>query len=440
MTTTPTKLAAAVLTTAALTITPVAHAANVVFIPGTGSTTPGTTQDLTVGAWIENGRYGSGPVDCICDSTQYPATLGPGQGQQSVDAGVEATVAYVLAHPEVTELVGGSQGAMVAYRAAGDPRLADRALTVRIYANPDTPGTGVIARTPSDGTVTWADLRGGVPPQPSNPGTTTTSISHEWDPVAYFPRYQWTYAFTFPTAVLGFLIYHGDLGTIDYTDAEVSTDGTLTTIKLKDPLTPWGQLAVMLVSRVLGPDVARVVGTLIKPVDDIARGFLALGGQWDPGLSTFAPTPDVAAGQLSGIVNGFVKAVQDTIDIPRKLTTQPAPPVTQAPVVPVAPASVPSPVDVPDVNASLVSITAPEPVKDEPTPEKKSEPKDVTTGGNKFSPGDTVADKDVEKTSNDTVADDPVKTDDQVTVPKAEPVKDDPTPQADNDTVNDPAN
>lgn len=413
----PTALAAAVLSIAV--VAPPSASASVLYIPGTGGTTPGTTQDLTVGPWIDNGRYGSGPLDCICDSSQYPATLGPGQGQQSVDAGVEATVAYVLAHPEVTELVGGSQGAMVAYRAAGDPRLADRALTLRIYSNPDTPGTGVTARTPSNGTVTWADTRGGVPAQPSNPGTTTTSISHEWDPIAYFPRYQWTYAFTFPTAVLGFLIYHGDLGNIDYTDAEVSQDGTLTTIKLKDPFTPWGRLAVMLVSSVLGPDVARVVGTLIKPIDDIAAGFLALGGQWDPGLSTFAPTPETAINQFGGIVNGFVKAVQDTIDIPRKLTTPPAAPVTQAPV---APAPEPQPTDVPDVNASLVSVPkvstsdpepakvsepvkVVEPVKDEPKPEPKDEPKVVkvepekssVADGNKFNPGDTVADKVADK-------------------------------------------
>lgn len=400
----PTALAAAVLSI--VVVTPNASA-SVLYIPGTGGTTPGTTQDAIIGPWIDNGRYGSGPLDCICDSTQYPATLGPGQGQQSVDAGVEATVAYVLAHPEVTELVGGSQGAMVAYRAAGDPRLADRALTVRIYSNPDTPGTGVTARTPSNGTVTWADTRGGVPAQPSNPGTTTTSISHEWDPIAYFPRYQWTYPFTFPTAVLGFLVYHGDLGNIDYTDAEVSQDGTLTTIKLKDPFTPYGKLVVMAANGLFGPEAARVVGILIKPVDDIVAGFLALGGQWDPGLSTFAPTPETAINQLGGIANGFVKAVQDTIDIPRKLTTPPPAPVVHAPV---APAPDPQPTDVPDVNASLVSVpkveAAPEsakisePVKDEPKPEVKDEPKvkadpekDTVADGNKFSPGDTVADK-----------------------------------------------
>lgn len=172
--------------------------AETVFVPGTGGTKPHAASATTLG-WLDGQRYGTGPVYCLCDSADYPARLGPGEGDASLSTGRESLVRFLVAHPEVDQVTGGSQGSMVIYRALSDERLADRHLSVRLYSNPDTPGTGVTARFPGQ-QIPTTGITGGTPIQPSNPNIDITSISHEWDPVAYFPKYAWTYAFTLPAA------------------------------------------------------------------------------------------------------------------------------------------------------------------------------------------------------------------------------------------------
>jgi hypothetical protein len=281
----------------------------------------------------------------MCNSHDYPARLGPGEGQESINRGTESTVQFLLAHPDVDEVVGGSQGAMVAYQAAADPRLAGRRLSVRLYADPYTPGTGAVSRVPDGWDVPATGLKGGVPQQPGA-GVDVVSVSHRWDPVAHFPKYQWTYFFTLPTAALGFIVYHGALGGpygamgIDYTNATVTHNGNETIVRINDKLTPYGQLAVIVATAVGGPQAGHVVGTLVKPLDDIADGFLSMGGQWDKGVATPVPTPQVAVKQVQGVVNGFVRAAQDFAAIPQRLNQ----PVKKPQPVPLAakPAKKPS--------------------------------------------------------------------------------------------------
>jgi hypothetical protein len=247
---------------------------------------------------------------------------------------------------------------MVIYRALSDPRLAGRHLSVRLYSNPDTPGTGGTARFPGQ-QIPTTGVTGGTPVQPTDPNMDITSISHEWDPVAYFPKYAWTWAFTLPAAAVGFITYHGATGGpygamgIDYTGATVTKDGNLTVIKLRDPFTPYGQLAVIAATMVAGPQAGHVVGTLIKPLDDIAAGFLKFGGQDVPGAATFAPTPQVAAKQAQGLVDSFGKAARDFAAIPQRLAA--------------GPVKSPKPTAVPAVKPTLVPVTATKPKPRKPS-------------------------------------------------------------------------
>ncbi|WP_260938328.1 PE-PPE domain-containing protein [Mycolicibacterium llatzerense] len=345
------------VTAAAVTIHAIPAHADVLFVPGTGGTKPHAAADVDL-SWLDGGRYGSQPAECLCDSALYPARLGPGEGDKSLAVGQESFVQYLLAHPEVDQVAGGSQGSMVVYRALSDPRLAGRRLSVRLYSNPDTPGTGVTARFPREDIPTTG-LTGGTPVQPTDPNVDITSISHEWDPVAYFPKYAWTYAFTLPAAVAGFLAYHGALGgpygamAIDYDGATVTKDGNLTVIKLRDPFTPYGQLAVIAATMVAGPQAGHVVGTLIKPLDDIAAGVLKFGGQDVPGAATFAPTPQVAAKQVQGLVDSFGKAAKDFAAIPQRLAA--------------GPVKSPKPTAVPAIKPTLVPVTATKPKPRKPS-------------------------------------------------------------------------
>lgn len=323
---------------AALTGTPQAQA-QTLFVPGTGGTAPHAAAATSL-AWLDGGRYGTDPVYCLCDSADYPAKLGPGEGDKSIAAGQESVVRFLLAHPDVDQVTGGSQGSMVILRALSDPRLAGRKLSVRLYSNPDTPGTGATARFPGQ-QIPTTGVTGGTPTIPNNPDVDITSVSHEWDPMAYFPKYAWTYAWTLPAAAVGFIVYHGALGGpygamgINYDGAEITQVGGMTVVKLRDPFTPYGQLAVIAATAIGGPQAGHVVGTLIKPIDDIAGGFLKLGGQDEPGAATFAPTPQAAMKQLQQLGDAFGKAAKDFAAIPSKLKAGPktiaTPPPTAIP-------------------------------------------------------------------------------------------------------------
>lgn len=340
----------------AATMTAAPHAqAETLFVPGTGGTKPHAAATIGL-SWLDDGRYGTDPALCLCDSADYPALLGPGVGDKSLATGRDSLVEFLLAHPEVDQVTGGSQGSMVIYRALSDPRLAGRKLSVRLYSNPDTPGTGGTARFPGQDIPTTG-IKGGTPAAPSNPDIDITSISHEWDPVAYFPKFGWTYAWTLPAAVAGFIAYHGALGGpygamgINYDGAEITHVGGMTVVKLRDPFTPYGQLAVIAATAVGGPQAGHVVGTLIKPVDDIAAGFLKLGGQDEPGAAAFAPTPQVAIKQLQQLGGAFGKAAKDFAAIPQRLAAGPKTIKTLPPTA------------VPSVTPDLVPLSATAPAK-----------------------------------------------------------------------------
>lgn len=169
---------------AAIASIPNAQAASL-FVPGTDGTRPGAADTVDV-SWLDHGRFGT-TAACICDSNLYPARLGPGVGNDSVARGKEAVVQYLLAHPEIDTVVGGSQGAGVAYEAAMDPRLAGRTLHLRLYSNMDTPGTGARARGVKGQDIPFTGLEGGETPNTSGPGVDITSTNHEWDPIARSP-------------------------------------------------------------------------------------------------------------------------------------------------------------------------------------------------------------------------------------------------------------
>lgn len=331
-------------------LAPTAHAAgtDTLFVPGTGSTKPNAPDTIDAG-WLDGGRWGTAPVHCLCDSRDYPAVLGPGVGQDSADRGKEATVQFLLAHPGVVNLLGGSQGGGVAYEASQDPRLAGRELNVVLYSNMDS-AKGMRARAKGVKNIPMVGIDGQAPTDNTDPSKHVTEINHEWDPVANAPKYQASWIVTVPTGVLGFLTYHGALGglygsqQIDYRDAKVETIGGRTVITLRDPLTPWGQIVAIAVGNVAGPQAQFVFTTVVKPIDDIAAGVIkAVGGYDEPGAATVGPT---SLGEVqraaAHVAKGFENAAKDLVAIPSKLAKGPLPKVTTPPTAPAESAPAPT--------------------------------------------------------------------------------------------------
>lgn len=193
-------------------------------------------------------------------------------------------------------------------------------------------------------------------------------------PIANAPKYQASYLWTVPTGIVGFLVYHGALGgpygamQINYDGATVTKVGNHTVITLKDPLTPWGQLATIVVSNVAGERAGFVFQTLIKPADDVLSGFLKATGGYDvPGVATVGPS---TAGELAHaaqhLVNGFTNAAKDFAAIPSKLASGPKPKVTTPPAPASVPASTPS-------AASSITLSADQTAK-AVTPPKTTKP------------------------------------------------------------------
>lgn len=330
---------------AALTGTPHAQAATL-FVPGTGSTKPHATAAVSL-SWLDGNRFGADPVQCLCDSNEYPAVLGPGVGQASIDQGTEAAVRRLLANPDIDTVVAGSQGTRVAWNAASDPRLAGRTLHLWLYSDMNTK-TGLAARFPGQ-EIPTTGVKGGVPTGPTDPNVDVTSISQEWDPISHFPKYAITYLWTLPAAALGFWTAHGALADpssplgIDYDGATVTKSGNVTTITLRSQLTPYGQLAVIAVNAIAGPQAAFVTKTLLRPVDDVVAGILNLGGKDVDGPMAFAPTPQFA---LRTLAKGFEKAARDLAAIPAVLKAGPKP------------VSTPPPTAVPSTTPSLVPLSS----------------------------------------------------------------------------------
>lgn len=402
----PTALVAAALA-AGVILAPIAQAAgtDTLFVPGTGSTKP-NAPDTIDAAWLDGGRWGTEPVYCICDSNDYPAELGPGVGQASADKGKEATVQFLLAHPKVTNVIGGSQGAGVAYEAIQDPRLAGREFNIVLYSNMDS-AKGMRARAVGVKNIPAVGIDGQPPVDNTDPTKHVTEINHEWDPVANAPKYQGSWLWTVPEGVAGFLVYHGALGgpygsqQIDYRDAKIETVGGRTVITIRDPLTPITQLAAILVGNVAGPQAQFVFTTLAKPADDILGGFLkATGGYDEKGGATVAPT---SAGEIQRAVQRFAKGFEDAgkdfAAIPQRLAKGPLPKITTPPTLPAASDPAPAPTASVTLNAEQTAkaITPAKEVKPV-KPVKKATPK---LGG----PGNPVHDtvKTVQGMLNNTV-------------------------------------
>lgn len=341
-----TTAATAALLTLGLLAAPVAHAAgdDTLFVPGTGSTKKNAPAKIDA-AWLDGGRWGTEPVYCLCDSNDYPAELGPGVGQPSADKGKESAVQFLLAHPGVRNLLGGSQGGGVAYEAAMDPRLAGREMNVVLYSNMDS-AKGMRARAKGVKNIPMVGIDGQEPVPNVDPSKHVTEINHEWDPVANAPKYQSSWWITIPAGIAGFGTYHSALGgpygamQIDYRDATLEVVDGRTVITIRDPLTPFGQVAAIAVGQVAGPQAQFVFTTLVKPVDDIAGGFIkAVGGYDEKGPATFAPT---SAGEIQRAVERFAKGFEDAgrdfAAIPSKLAKGPLPKITTPPTAPVDPA------------------------------------------------------------------------------------------------------
>lgn len=288
-----------------------------IFVPGTGSTVENPPPGPPDMHWLDNGTYDGVDTVGFLDKSLYPAELGPGVGQSSLDTGTVNLAARIRTYdPKTTTiiLVGGSQGAMVIGRVLNQPGMSDYDIREVRYSNPDTPGTGITARFPGM-EVPTTGIVGGTPSLPTN--VPTVSVSHEWDPMAYFPKYAWTFAFTLPVAALGFIFEHGDLGNIDYGDPQntVTQDGDTTYVKLHSQLTPVLKPLLFAALMAGGPAAAVVAAYALKPLDDIIRPIIALGGQSDPGAITMFPTPQVFAKQLAAIAYGPVQALQTIVKL-----------------------------------------------------------------------------------------------------------------------------
>lgn len=354
-------------------VAPVAQAATPIdFVPGTSGTTPGGKSDVGNDYldWLDNGIYTGDPTTCLCDSNVYPAALGLGVGQDSFDKGIAAFVALSLAHdPNVQEdAVGGSQGSDVIWRALSSGQLNGRKIHAVLYSNPDTPDTGIAQAFPGpfpasmDPFVILTGVTPGAVPAPNDPNFQVVSVSHQWDPMAYFPKTILFWPVSLPVAVLGFAVDHGDLGNIDYTNAQVTqVNGSTTLIKIMDPQTPVGKALTLVVNQVAGAQAAATVAAAFQPVDDVLGGFFHLGGQDAKGQVSFLPSASDAQTEAQGFVNGFVKAAQDLTALPQTLFAPPKQTAT-SPLVTNTLASTPAPA--PQSTAATVpaATTAPSPL------------------------------------------------------------------------------
>lgn len=302
----------------------------VIYVPGTGSTTPNPPETTDI-SWLDNNAYKDLPVDGVTDSDEYPATLGHGgtnpdgshiaTGPESKDMGVAATITHVKGYDQnktVIVMACGSQGAMVCQEAAAklvqEGYPADHLYLVE-YSNPYKEDTGFIDRFNSNEEaglpIIWmTGFKGGAPQNPEGPKI--LQITHEYDPMSYSPRYQWTFLWTVPNAILGFAFQHGDISLINYADPknEEVTVGNVKTVTLHAQTVPL-LMPLVLVAASMGipPQVSQ---SLLKPLDDIVRPIVDMGGQKDPGKFTLFPTPEVFMNQLIHVAAGFANAIVDT--------------------------------------------------------------------------------------------------------------------------------
>lgn len=298
-------------------------------VPGTGSTEYNPPPKSPSISWFDGGKYDQIPDQFVLmDKSKYPAVLGHGNqitdsngntitvdGQQSANMGADWLVDLINQRDPTQKTVfvipAGSQGSMVGRLAL--IKLAQQGypmdhIFMVMYSDPYTQGTGIVDRYNPDQDALNTGIKGGSPSIP--PGATVIQVNHAYDPMSNAPRYLWTLPVTGLNAILGFVFEHGDLSMIDYQDPNntVEVNGNVTKITINPRTIP------LLMPIVFGAYLAGVpVGltqALLKPLDDILRPIVDLGGQRDPGKFTLVPTPEVFVHQLAAIANGFVNAAQ----------------------------------------------------------------------------------------------------------------------------------
>ena len=300
------------------------------YLPPTGGAkTPGTTGTTADLSWLDHGVWNQLPTRILLDdASRYPAVLGDGgngqvSGQQSMMMGANYAVQTAAGYdPQQTVYVlgGASQGGMSARQALilmeklGYPM--DHMFVV-MYADPYTPGTGIAARFGSGQVIPTTGIEGGVPDVPA--GVTALSISYRYDPMAHMPKYLWTLPFTAPNAVLGFLFEHTEVNNLDYGDPgnTVTKDGSVTYIELAPRVVPLLMPIVLVASLGVSTDMST---SILKPLDDILRPVMNMGGQDVTGGFEAAPSPIDFAGQVLKIAQGVVNA---TTDVAKLATGQP---------------------------------------------------------------------------------------------------------------------
>lgn len=374
---TPIKLAAALLTAATITAVPNAHAAAppVLFIGGTGqsATEPAAQSDLD--------HFVDPLIDGPFTASQllYNAQLWDDPG-----AAAPALNHAIVASDGTMTVIGLSKGAQVVH-----------AVLIAYSTDPNAPSPDKVRFIAlGDPNNPQGLLTHFAPAEPQDIKYNLEYVHAQYDIFADSPDNLNPVAWI--NSLAGFVVhsFYGQGGPLDplthLDEAQVTVventtngvpNGTYTTTRL----IPTNYLPMTLPIRLFAPQVADVLDGFFRPIVDLG---------YNRGPVT--PTAPVTEQQSS------------------------------------------SPADVPDVSARLVSVPekvkAPEPVKPEPKNEPKPEKKDVTTDGNKFSPGDTVAEKESEKTS-DAPESSPVTADE----PVKEEIKADPAPKADSDAAGDPA-
>lgn len=297
-------------------------------VPGTSSTVYNPPAQSPSLSWFDGGKYDQIPDQFVLlDKSKYPAVLGHGNeitdsngnkiivdGQQSIDMGATWLVDLINQHNSantVFVIPTGSQGAMAGREAL--IKLAQQGypmdhIFMVLYSDPYTQGTGIVDRFNSNQDALNTGVMGGSPSIPSGP--TVIEVNHAYDPMSNAPRYLWTLPVTVLNAILGFAFEHGDLGLINYRDPNntVEVNGNVTKITINPRTIP------LLMPIVFGAYLAgvpvNVSQALLKPLDDILRPIVDMGGQRDPGKFTLLPTPEVFVHQLAAIASGFVKAAQ----------------------------------------------------------------------------------------------------------------------------------
>ncbi len=304
-------------------------------IPGTGSTVPNPPAGTPSNPWVEGGIWDQIPNrKALLDSDDYPALLGRGTkvtlsdgtvlnitGQMSIDMGAAALLRDMnqdwAADPDTVHVIyAGSQGTMVFVtamnKAAADGRDLSNVYAI-LYSFPYTKGTGFIDRFGPNEDAFFTGINGGAPSIPNGPSVGI--VNRQYDPMAHMPRFIWTFLVTIPNAVLGFVFEHGDLGKIDWQDPEntVTKDGNVTTYTLHSKVVPLLK-PIALVGALMGIPINRMYD-MLRPLDDIVRPIVDMGGQDDPGRFQLMPSPEVLIRQLAAVANGPVKAVQDLIKL-----------------------------------------------------------------------------------------------------------------------------